>query len=55
MTLKLFAALDEAVRSVPEDKQVYVIDGVDESGANVFQVRMAVVEDGEVVEITADE
>lgn len=48
-------ALDEAVQSVPEEKQVYVIDGVDENGANKFTVRMGVVEDGEVVELTADD
>lgn len=48
-------ALDEGVQNIPEEKQVYTIDGVDENGANVFEVRMGVIEDGEVVEIQADE
>lgn len=48
------AALDEGIRNVPEEHQVYTIDGVDERGANVSPQRMAVVENGEVKAIGED-
>ncbi len=48
------AALDEGIRAIPEEHQVYTIDGVDERGANVSPQRMGVVEDGEVKPIGED-
>lgn len=51
----IMAALDEGIRNVPEEHQVYIIDGVDERGANLSPQRMGVVEDGEVVAIGEDE
>ncbi|MFA8438758.1 ABC transporter substrate-binding protein [Pueribacillus sp. YX66] len=49
------AALDEGIRNVPEEHQVYTIDGVDERGANLSPQRMGVVEDGEVVAVGEDD
>ncbi|PWA12767.1 ethanolamine utilization protein EutJ [Pueribacillus theae] len=44
-------ALDEGVKNIPEDKQVYQISGVTEKGANELPLRMGVVEDGEVKQV----
>lgn len=46
-TKAIMAAFDEGVKSIPEDKQVYTVAGVDENGAFIPLWRMGVVENGE--------
>lgn len=48
------ASLDEGIKNVPEQNQVYTIDGVDERGANISPQRMGVVENGEVKAIEGE-
>lgn len=51
----IMAAFDKAVQNVPEENQVYTIEGVDENGGFIPLWNMAVVEDGEIVTFTFDE
>lgn len=47
-TKKIMAALDEGAKNLPEDKQVYMIKGVDEDGGFEPLLRMSYIEDGEL-------
>ncbi len=47
-TKAIMAALDEGAKSVPEEKQVYVIPSVDKEGGFEPALRMAYIEDGEL-------
>lgn len=47
-TEKIMAALDEGAKNMPEDKQVYIIKGVDETGGFEPLLRMSYIEDGEI-------
>lgn len=54
-TEALLAAMDEGVRNVPEENQVYTFDGVDEEGGFIPRWNMSVVEDGEIINTFFDE
>ncbi len=47
-TEAIMAAMDEAATNLPEEKQVYKVEGVDENGGFGTLLRMAYVEDGEL-------
>lgn len=51
---KIYAHIQDGLDNLPEDKQVYVIEEIDENGGFVMTVRVAAVENGEIIEITAD-
>lgn len=47
-TKAIMAAMDEAAKNLPEDKQVYKVPGVDETGGFGSLLRIASVENGEL-------
>lgn len=51
---EIYAHIQDGLDNLPEDKQVYVIEEIDENGGFVMTVRVAAVENGEIIEITAD-
>ena len=54
-TEAIMAAMDEAAKNLSEDKQVYMVAGVGEDGGYELVLRMAYVENGEVVEFSEDD
>ncbi|AOV07351.1 ABC transporter substrate-binding protein [Sporosarcina ureilytica] len=54
-TKKIMAALDEGAKNLPEEKQVYVIQGVDENGGFEQLLRMIYIEDGELHQFGTNE
>ena len=54
-TEAIMVAMDEAAKNLSEEKQVYTVGGVGEDGGYESVLRMAHVENGEVVEFTEDD
>ena len=54
-TEAIMATMDEAAKNLSEEKQVYTVGGVGEDGGYESVLRMAHVENGEVVEFTEDD
>lgn len=52
---KIYAHIQDGVEALPEDKQVYIYEKIDETGGFVQQMRVAAVENGEIVQIKVDE
>lgn len=50
-TGKIMAAMDQGAKNLPEDKEVYYIKGVDDDGGFLPLLRMAYVENGEIVQM----
>ena len=50
-TEKIMAAMDQGAKNLPEDKEVYYIKGVDDDGGFLPLLRMAYVENGEIVQM----
>ncbi|MBD8033088.1 MULTISPECIES: ABC transporter substrate-binding protein [Solibacillus] len=50
-TEKIMAAMDQGAKNLPEDKEVYYIQGVDDDGGFLPLLRMAYVENGEIVQM----
>lgn len=49
-TKKIMAAMDQGAKNLPEEKQVYFIKGVGDDGGFMPLLRMAYVENGEIVQ-----
>ena len=50
-TEKIMAAMDQGAKNLPEDKEVYYIKGVDDDGGFLPLLRMAYIENGEIVQM----
>ena len=54
-TKEIMAALDEGAKNLPEEKQVYILRGVDENGGFEPLLRMSYIEDGVLHHIGEEE
>ena len=54
-TKKIMASMDEGSKNVPENKLVYIIRGVGDDGGFDLLLRMAYIEDGELVQFGEEE